>query len=89
MPKKKTNTKSKNNNEPDSLFFLKILLFFILGSVWLQVSSAGQVLPIGIAIGAIFAHHDHFMIDRKIEFAVLLAAAFLSYVSPVGVVLLV
>lgn len=83
----------KNRNyERDSSYFLKILLYFILGSIWLrfenlQVLPGVSVVPIGLLFGVLFAHHDHFMIDRKAEFVVLLIAAVLSYASPVGVII--
>jgi hypothetical protein len=87
---KKTN-KSKPV-EPDSVYFLKLLFFFILGSIWVLFDPEGEsrkLIPVGLLIGLLFAHHDHFNIDRKIEYAVLLIAAFLSYASPVGIVLLI
>lgn len=85
---------NRRKRETDSVYFLKIILFFILGSIWLrfrevQVLPGMSSLPIGLLIGLVFAHHDHFRIDRKIEYAVLLAAAILSFVAPIGVVLLV
>ncbi len=85
MAKKKT---KKNPYEPDSVFFLKIVLYFILGGIWVyfhDVSVPG--IPVGLVIGILFARHDHFQIDRKIEYAILLAAAVLSYVAPIGLVL--
>src|SRR5688572_5126891 len=78
--------------ELDSVYFLKIILFFIIGAIWLKTKSGDLLpgisnLPVGFFIGIIFARHDHFMIDRKIEYAVLLLAAILSYIAPIGVVL--
>lgn len=81
MAKKKTTT-----NEPDSIFFLKIVLYFLLGCLWVSVGD-GIVIPVGLLIGLVFATHDHFKIDRKIEISVLLIAAVLSYLLPVGFVL--
>lgn len=80
--------------ESDSVYFLKILLYFILGSIWLrfsdlQVLPGVSALPVGLLLGLVFAHHDHFQIDRKIEYAVLIAASVLSFVAPIGIVLLV
>jgi len=85
MAKNKT---KKNPYEPDSVFFLKIVLYFILGGIWVyfkDVSIPG--IPVGLVIGILFASHDHFQIDRKVEYAILLAAAVLSYVAPIGLVL--
>ena len=47
----------------------------------------GFALPIGLIIGLIFASHDHFKIDRKIEFAILLISAVLSFFVPSGIIL--
>ena len=81
--------KTKNRKyEPDSVYFMKIVLYFILGGIWVYLDGFFVPgLPIGLLIGLLFARHDHFQIDRKIEYAVLLAAAILSYVAPIGLVL--
>ena len=84
--------KRKNNkNEPDSVFLRKIILYFILGTIWVRVQSATGVvpLPLGLGLGLYFAHHEHFQIDRKIEYATLLLAALFSYIQPIGFILLV
>lgn len=80
-------TKQQKKTEADSTYFLKILLFLIVGSVWVHVSFTGFPLPIGFVLGLLFASHDHFQIDRKVEYAVLLVAAIISLVIPSGVVL--
>lgn len=67
----------KKRKEADSVYFLKILLYFILGTIW--VRRGGQaILPIGLILGLLFASHDHFRTDRKIEYALLLLAAVLG-----------
>lgn len=71
MPKKKTGV------EPDSIYFLKLLLYFTLGTIWIKVNG-NTVLPIGLILGLVFSAHEHFRIDRKIEYAVLLVAALLG-----------
>ena len=68
--------------EPDSVYFLKILLYFVLGTIWIASSSGKRVVPIGLAMGLLFAHKDHFQIDRKIEYAVLLVSALVSLFGP-------
>jgi len=74
--------------EPDSTFFLKIVMYLIIGSVWLYFdgsSALWRAIPVGLIVGLLFVQHDHFAIDRKIEYVVLLISAVLSYVLPVGV----
>jgi hypothetical protein len=84
----------KVRREADSTYFLKILLFFIIGSIWVRFTTIEVLpgvngLPLGLGLGLLFAMHDHFQIDRKIEYAILLSAALVSYVAPVGIVLIV
>lgn len=77
--------------EADSSYFLKLLLYFILGTLWVRLLNieVGPFqhlsLPLGLVVGLWFASHDKFQIDRKIEYAVLLVATFLSFYLPVGV----
>lgn len=86
--KKASKKQVKQVPEKDSVYFLKLVVFFILGSLWVQIGdSNGLAVPVGLLFGIILANHDHFMIDRKIEYAVLLVATILSFVAPVGFVL--
>ena len=74
--------------EPDGVYFLKIVLYFLLGCLWVRVGGDdGVALPVGFAIGLVFAMHDHFQLDRKIEVVVLLVATVLSFIAPIGFVL--
>ena len=68
----------KQVEESGSVYFLKILMYFILGSIWIKVNGR-VILPIGLITGLLFSSHDHFKIDRKIEYAILLVAALLAF----------
>lgn len=86
----KTNKSKKipQSTELDSVFLLKTLLYMILGAQWLwfDLSNGGRVpLPVGLLIGIVFAMHDHFQIDRKIEYAVLLVAMLVGFMANIGV----
>jgi hypothetical protein len=72
---KKVSAKSKN--EPDSTYFLKVLMYFVLGTIWLRFNGH-TVLPLGLLIGLLFAKHEHFQIDRKIEYVVLIISALIG-----------
>jgi len=74
--------KTVKKRETDSSFFLKIVMYFIFGTLWLSLffGDFHLPLPIGFIIGMAFATHDHFQIDRKLEYAVLIVAMFLGYV---------
>ena len=81
--------KNQQKVEADSTFFLKLVMFLILGSQWLRIEQLPDwsvPIPIGLLIGLVFASHDHFAIDRKIEFALLLVAAFVSFWLPMGII---
>jgi hypothetical protein len=68
--------------ELDSTYLLKLIMYLILGALWVRVANvAGTTqipIPVGLVLGIIFASHEHFSIDRKIEYAVLLVAMFVG-----------
>lgn len=71
---KKKATTPTTGRETDSAYFLKILLYFILGTIWVKYNGY-VVFPIGLIVGVLFTRSDHFAIDRKIEYAILIIAA--------------
>lgn len=87
--KKSSRTKIKSD-ESDSAYFLKIVLYVIIGSQWVRFipsdpRNISQIpIPIGLIIGLGFAMHEHFQIDRKIEYALLLIVAVLAFWLPLG-----
>ncbi|HVW23436.1 MAG TPA: hypothetical protein VHB51_03070 [Candidatus Saccharimonadales bacterium] len=84
MAKKKKSKKS--TAELDSVYLLKLVLYLIVGSQWLWLTRNGHQipLPLGLFIGVGFAFHEHFQIDRKIEYAVLLVAMLVGYWTQAG-----
>lgn len=92
---KNSNTKNNNPTESDSSYFLKLVLFVILGTLWIKFQEPLMItddfalrgVPLGLFVGMIFASHDHFQIDRKIEYAILLIMTIASLYLPVGIVL--
>lgn len=84
MVKKKSNIKP----EKDSIYVLKLVLYFLIGCLWIRIGAANNLpLPVGLGFGVLLASRDHFQIDKKIEFAILLVAVVLSYIAPIGFVL--
>lgn len=81
--------------EPDSSYFFKLILFVILGSLWLKFSQPITLfgdfqllgLPVGLVVGLLFASQDHFQVDRKIEYAILVVMSVVSLFLPVGIIL--
>jgi hypothetical protein len=86
--------KKQQTAEPDSVYFLKLVLYIVLGSFWLKFSSPVQIgnfavhgFPLGLLIGLLFAAHDHFQIDRKIEYAILIIVTIITFFLPAGIVI--
>lgn len=93
MPTKKKKS-TNQQNESDSAYILKLVLYVVLGSLWIKFADpifVGDIvinaIPIGLVIGIIFASHDHFQIDRKIEYATLILMTIISYFLPAGIVI--
>lgn len=74
---KTTTTAKRAAKETDSVYFLKILVFFVLGSIWIKYHGV-VVFPAGLVLGLALSAHDHFAIDRKVEYAVLIISALVS-----------
>ncbi len=71
----------------DGVYLLKLLLYVLLGTLWLKASNGNSItfgVPVGFIIGLAFSSHEHFQIDRKIEYAVLLVAMLFGYFAPYG-----
>lgn len=85
--------KKTNHTEPDSVYFLKLVLYVILGSFWIKFQTPLTVgdfvvngFPLGLFVSLLFASHDHFQVDRKIEYAILILVAILTFFLPAGIV---
>lgn len=80
-------TKKKIKTSSDSAYFLKLVVFIILGSLWIKATD-GQSwqlpIPVGLLVGLLLASHEHFRIDRKIEYAVLLVSMLVGFWLPIG-----
>lgn len=71
----------------DGVYLFKMVLYLLLGSMWLKISNGNDInipIPIGLAVGLFFTTHEHFQIDRKIEYAVLLVAMLFGLFASYG-----
>jgi hypothetical protein len=80
--------------ESDSAYFLKLILYVLLGSFWLRFASPIEIgyvslngFPLGLLLGLLFASHDHFQIDRKVEYAILVLVTIITFFLPAGIVI--
>lgn len=74
--------------DSDEEFFLKLVMFLVFGCLWLRVERFPEwqlPIPFGLLLGLWFASRDHFAINRKIEYAVLLLACLFGFWLPIGV----
>lgn len=94
MAKKSTKSKKVQAAESDSAYFLKIVLYILLGATWIGFAVPLQIgafqlngAPIGMLFGIVLASHDHFAIDRKVEYALLIMIMIVTYFLPAGIVI--
>ncbi|HEY6736602.1 MAG TPA: hypothetical protein VI322_02690 [Candidatus Saccharimonadia bacterium] len=71
------NAKRSAGRETDDAYFLKLLIYLVLGFIWIK-HDGYVIFPLGLVIGVIIAQKDHFAIDRKIEYAVLIISALIA-----------
>jgi hypothetical protein len=84
---KKSNKKTTRSKQVDSVYFLKLVVYLLLGSLWVRIvtNTGVQVpVPIGLMLGLLLLRHERLQIDKKIEYALLLLAAFISFWLPLG-----
>lgn len=94
MPIKQKTRKKITNSESDSTYFLKLVLYIVFGTLWLKFATPLTLgifqlngIPVGLLLGLLFASHDHFQVDRKIEYAILIIMTIVTYFLPAGIVI--
>jgi hypothetical protein len=71
----------------DGVYLFKMVFYLLLGSVWLKISNGNNIqipVPVGLVIGLLFTTHEHFQIDRKIEYAMMLVAMLFGFFASYG-----
>jgi hypothetical protein len=79
--------KKQSAKELDSIYFLKMVLYLVLGSFWVKFTfgDTGQLpIPVGLLIGLLLVHRDTRQLDRKIGMAILLVAMMIGFWTPIG-----
>lgn len=80
--------------ESDSTYFLKLVLYVILGTLWLKFAAPITFLgvpfggvPVGMMIGLIVVRYfEKYQSNRKIWYAILLVVTIISHFVPAGIV---
>lgn len=81
--------------ESDGAYFLKLVVFVLLGTLWLKfaqpVSWFGMPIggfPIGLLAGLLLvSKFEKYQSDRKIWYAILLVVTIICYFVPAGIVI--
>lgn len=81
--------------ETDSTYFLKLVIFTLLGTLWLKFSAPLDVagitvnaLPLGLLLGLLLVKPiEKYQFNRKIWYAVLLLVGIVSYFVPAGIII--
>jgi hypothetical protein len=81
--------------ESDSTYFLKLVVFVLLGTLWLKfqqpISWLGIPLrgfPVGFLAGLVLVNRfEKYQSDRKIWYAILVVVTIICYFVPAGVVI--
>lgn len=80
--------------ETDSTYFLKLVVFVLLGTFWLKfqqpVSWLGvpfSGVPVGMLVGLLLvSKFEKYQSDRKIWYAILIVVTIICYFVPAGIV---
>lgn len=81
--------------ESDSTYFLKLVVFTLLGTLWIKFAQPVvwlgiplRGLPLGLLAGLfLVSKFEKYQSDRKIWYAILLVVTIICYFVPAGIVL--
>jgi hypothetical protein len=81
--------------ESDSTYFLKLVVYVLLGTLWLKLAEPVVWLgipiggiPVGLLIGLLLVRKfEKLQADRKIWYAILLVVTIISHFVPAGIVI--
>ena len=81
--------------ESDSTYFLKLVVFTLLGTLWVKFAQPVTwlglpltAIPIGFLVGLILVNRfEKYQSDRKIWYAILLVVTIICYFVPAGIII--
>ena len=82
-------------SDPDTAYFLKLVIVLLLGTMWLRLAEPVEVgviilqaIPVGFIVALLLIGKlDYFRTDRKIWYAILLISTVIGVFLPTGFVL--
>ena len=82
-------------DESESTYFLKLVVFLLLATLWLKFETPVEwlgmpinALPLGIVVGLALIHLvEKYQFNRKIWYVVLLTVGIISYFVPAGIII--
>lgn len=69
--------KKPTSLETDGAYLLKVLLYLVVGLIWVQYERQ-SVFPLGLVVGFLFTRHEHFKLDRRMEYVILIFASIIA-----------
>ena len=81
--------------ESDSAYFLKLVVYVLLGTLWLKFANPVAIagipfggVPVGMLIGLLLVRYfEKYQSNRKIWYAILLVITIISHFVPAGIVI--
>lgn len=81
--------------ESDSTYFLKLVIYALLGTLWLKFATPVTVfgvpfggVPAGMLVGLVLVRYfEKYQSNRKIWYAILLVVTIISHFVPAGIVI--
>ena len=81
--------------ETDGSYLLKLVIFIILGTMWLKFNQPVEwfglhinALPLGLVVGLVLVNLvEKYQFNRKIWYAVLIIVGIVTYFLPAGIII--
>lgn len=91
----RTRLKAEKVYESDSTYFLKLVIYVLMGTFWLKFAQPLTIsgipfggIPLGLLVGLILVRQfEKHQSDRKIWYAILLVVTIITHFVPAGIVI--
>ena len=83
--------KIQKARETDGEFLFKLVMYLLVSSIWIKVVILSEFIqlpiPLGLFAALLFASREHFQIDRKLEYAVIMVGVLVGFWSNTGLLI--